>query len=493
MVERAAKKVPSGASADIVSLRRLVGELQLAADQNARASETFATVLKDGKSAGKTAAVADACDRLRGLLADVRRGRVTGLPEWFKTAADALARPLPADTPLAIPGLVVAAEVQQSLANQAAAATLLVQAVALAGSMSPADVAVLADVTGRAAAAQIAAGKAADARKVVEGRLPALEKSLGGGDPRVASLKIVHADTLLRAGETAKAIDLAGKALDRGLPRPDSGWEERVTAIYDHLAAAAAGRSGDDLRERFVAARASQFGADHPHVAAACRMFASARLTAGDWPAAVGFCTRAVEIERSRQGEDRAGEAASLVLLAHAQRAAGQSDLALDTASQGAAAWERIAAANHPGAITAAEVLLAAKLQAGVKDGVVELLERLSAADASGDSGRRSAHLVRLADVTARRDAARARKLLEQALELPCWKPGPELGESARRRLAFTAALAAHAYSVLDDPDAAKESLQRARALALEADDPRPLLERIDHLADRGDTPAAER
>lgn len=493
IVDRAAKKVPLESKSEVMALRRVVGALQVAADQNARASETFAAVLENASTGPKPPAVIAAGDRLAALLVDVRRGRVDTLPEWFKVTADSLARPLPADIPLALPGLIVAAEVQQNLGNAPAAAALMTQGLALAGSTTPVDAGRLADVAGRAAATQIAAGQVAVARKTIDRVLPESRKSLGKGDPRVAFLAIMLADALDREGETAKAIELAGVSLDRGLPRPDTAWEELVTGIYDRLAAAAAGRTGSDLRERYVAARASQFGANHPHVGAACRMFGTARLTAGDWPAAAAWCGRAAEIERAGKGEDQPGYAASLTLQAHALRASGEAEKAVDTATRALTTWERVASPDHPGTLAAAEVLAAAKLQAGVTDGVVELFERLSKADSIRDAGRRASHLVRLADLIAGRDAARARSLLGEAMDLPCWKPGPGLDAAARRRLAFTAALAAHAFASVQDPEAAKESLQRARALALEADDPRPLLERIEQLADRGDTPPADR
>jgi len=268
-----------------------------------------------------------------------------------------------------------------------------------------------------------------------------------------------------------------------------------ATAAYDRLAAAAPPPADGqrDLRERYLSARADQFGDRHPHLAAASGLFGAARLAAGDWGKAVDFFSRSLDVARASLGGEHPDVAAGLVLLAHAQRAAGDSERAVKTAEQGLAAWERIAGPDHPGTLSAAEVLVAARMQARQPEGVAELLERLSAADSIDDPARRAAHLVRLAELTAGRDKPRAKTLLQEAMQLPCWQAEAGVDQAGRRRLAFTAALAAHAFTTVGDTAAATDALRRARGLALQAENPKPLLDRVELLATRGDQQAGGR
>jgi hypothetical protein len=469
-------------------LRRLLGELQLAAGQLAAAEESFTRLIDEAPAAEKPSAVAESGDKLRRLLVTLHRGTAERLPDWFGPTTQGLVRSPPGDVPTAIPAIVVAAQVQSWLGQPAAAAVLLGQALTFASSCKPPDAGLVAEISGRLAAARLAAGDVAATRTLCKGALPTAERVLGPGDARTTFLRIMLADALLRDGAAEQAAALAGVALERELPRPDTDREELVIGIFDRLAAV---EGQSDLRERFLESRRAQFGDSHPHAAAACGCFGAARLAAGDWAAAVDFLTRAVDMQRSGAGHEDADLAASLVLLAHAERAAGASDQAVDTAARGLAAWEKVAGPDHPGTLSAAEVLVAAQCQAGVTDGVVAILERLCAADSLTDPVRRAKHLVHLADMIVAGNKPRAKELLRQAMQLPCWQPDAAPGPRDGQQLALTAALAAHAFRVVGDPAAATDALQRARQLALQAENPKPLLDRIETLAADGRLPPA--
>jgi tetratricopeptide (TPR) repeat protein len=256
-----------------------------------------------------------------------------------------------------------------------------------------------------------------------------------------------------------------------------------ATEICDRLAA---DDNACELREKYLAARARQFGANHAHVVSACGLFGAARLAAGDWTAAADFFQRALDLD-SNDGSPET--AANLVLLARACQAAGEPTRALQTAQRGLAAWEKVAGADHPGTLDAADALLSAKLQAGDAEGVTELLERLCATDVIDDPSRRAAHLVRLADLTVAQDKRRSQDLLRKAFQLPCWQDGFEGGAAPTQRLAFTAALAAHAATAAGDATTATQMLQRARRLVIESEDSTALLERIERVAARGGRP----
>ncbi|MFM8413665.1 MAG: tetratricopeptide repeat protein [Planctomycetota bacterium] len=482
-----AKLGPTQAVAE-VPLRRLLGELQVAAERFVLAEDSFARALAATRSAAKPSAVVEAADRMHTFLVALLRGEAEQLPDWYPAAVKNLERAPRTEAAQAIAGLVSAARVQEEIGDPAAAAALAGRALDFANSIAPPDARQVADLSARLGRLQLAAGNLAAALKTVERALPVAERQLGPGDAGVSSLRIVLAGILSRQGDMEKAVAMAATALERPLPRPTDGWEELATAIYDRLAE----KEGQaDLRDKYLAARVAQFGETHPHVAAACGLFGAARLAAGDWPAAVDFLARAHDICRAGGGDDEPETAASLVLLAHAERMAGDAERAAGTAARALAAWERIAGADHPGAIAAAEVLVAAKMQSGDMTGVVELLERLSGPAAGVDSAHRAAHLVRLADLTAARDKARAKKLLAEAMQLPCWPADTGLDLAGRRQLAFAAAVAAHAFGLVGDPDAAKESLQLARGIAMQAEDPKPLLDRVEQLASRGDRPTA--
>ena len=490
MVEQSLAALGSASPREATAIRRLLGELQLAAGRLAAARGTCTGVLESTQAEPKPVPSILAGDRLRKLLVDVRRGDVDRLPDWFESTVKSLAKPVPAEVATASPALVLAAEVQNGLGNPAGAVDMLTNAVAGANTAKPPDAGQVADLAGRLVAAHLDAGVVAAARKTAEAALSAAERGLGPGDARVTALRILQADAVARAGETDKAVALAEQAVERGLPRPHDAWEERATAIVDRLADAA---DKPDLRERYVAMRATQFGAEHAHVASACGLFGAARLAAGDGPAAVDWFGRAIAIERTAADGDTPESAANTVLLAHAQRLAGESRRALQTAAEGVAAWERLTGGGHPGTLAAIDVLVDCKIQAGDTTGVRELLERLYAVESNDDPVRRAGHVVRLGDITAAADKGRAQRLVMEALRLPCWQEGFIRNDGVRLRLAFTAALAAHVFDAVGDSAAAEDAVKRARRLIVDVADPEPLYRRIDELKARGERPATDR
>lgn len=489
IIEQVTAAISPARPEEATAMRRLRGELQFAADQLVLAAESFREALELESAVKKPAVVMVASDQLRGLLVALERNPEAGLPEWFDAAVKTLEKPPPTEVSAAIAGLVAASRSQEAIGNSGAAVEPLGRALMLANSPKSADAGRAAEVSARLAAVQLAAGDSPAARKGAERALPAAAAALGPGSAWVGVLRVMLADALAREGEIERAVTLANEAATYGLARPDAEWERRLTAAYDRLAAT---KGHEDLRERYLAMRARQFGPQHPHSAAAWSGFGVARLAAGDWPAAANCFAGAAAIQQASLGDDHPDTAASIVLLAHAERAAGKGSQAVETATRGLAAWERAAGRDHPGTLWAADVLVAASMQAGDNKGVVDLLERLSGTDAL-DPVRRASHLARLADLTAAADKARAKRLLAEAMQLPCWQTDADLDPASRRRLAFTAALAAHAYSAVGDPAAAKDSLQRARGLALQAQNPKELLDRVEQLASRGDQPVQHR
>ena len=486
MVEQSLAALGSASPREATAIRRLLGELQLAAGRLAAARGTCTGVLESTQAEPKPVPSILAGDRLRKLLVDVRRGDVDRLPDWFESTVKSLAKPVPAE----VASAVLAAEVRADLGDAAGAVDVLAKALAGANTAKPPDAGQVADLAGRLVAAHLDAGAVAAARKTAEAALSAAERGLGPGDARVTALRILQADAVARAGETDKAVALAEQAVERGLPRPHDAWEERATAIFDRLADAA---DKPDLRERYVAMRATQFGAEHAHVASACGLFGAARLAAGDGPAAVDWFGRAIAIERTAADGDTPESAANTVLLAHAQRLAGESRRALQTAAEGVAAWERLTGGGHPGTLAAIDVLVDCKIQAGDTTGVRELLERLYAEESNDDPVRRAGHVVRLGDITAAADKGRAQRLVMEALRLPCWQEGFIRNDGVRLRLAFTAALAAHVFDAVGDSAAAEDAVKRARRLIVDVADPEPLYRRIDELKARGERPATDR
>ena len=474
-------------SAGSLTATRLLGELQVAADQFIAADASFTGVLEALRATERVPTCGSSSDRLRRMLIGMRRGTSQPPADELAQELRILAKPTPDERLAAIEGLVVAGDIFLARREPAAVIEQLTRALSTASAVKPPPAAWVADISGRLAAAHLALGDTAAALKLGEPALKAAEKELGPGDARTSTLRLVLADALRQGEQADKGLDLLDKALDRDLPRPDYGWEQAAVSICDRLAT---GERGMDLPDRYVAARVRQFGEGHPHVGRAWNLFGAARLAAGDWAAAVDRLSRAVPVLQAGLGDDHPEVAASQTLLAHAQRAAGAPGQAAETASRAVTAWERIAGPNHPGTLAAAEVLVAARLQGGDTTGVEELLKRLIVAETNPDPVRRSAHLVRFATLTSSRDEAAARECLQTALALPCWDSAMPTRAGERQRLAFTAARAAYAFKTLGDPTRSEDALRRARSLALKLDDSRRLLETLEKLAADGAEPA---
>ncbi len=473
---------------------RLLGNLQLADNQLLAAKRSLEAATEADKGSAKATATDN---RLCQLLIEIRRGRVDAVPDWFDPSLKALAKTSAKESVWASGALITASEVLAALGQPSqgpleSAALLLKRlqpsvkkvrgrAAAAPAAVAPKDLAgPVADIAGRLAAARLTAGIIESVREEAEPALTAAAEALGPGDGRVAVLRVALAEASRAKGDFEAASAFAGKAIDYGLPRADDAQEEFLVTTYDRLAAE---KDQKDWRAEFIAARVRQFGDKHPHVAMAWSLFGASRLAAGDWKTAAECLSKSLDLQRSALGDDHPEVAATLVLVAHASRLAGDTSAAVRTSADALTVWERIVGPNHPGTLEAVDVLASARLQAGERDGVPALLARLCAADGSADPVRRAYHLVRLAELTARKDKAAARANVQEAMKLPCWDSDEGLSVNQRTRLADTAAYAARAYRLMGDDAAGQMTLLKARSIAMRLDESGGLLPRIEKLA----------
>lgn len=472
-----------------IAAMSLLAELQLADDQLIAADASCKAASEARRATERQPTCASTSDRMRRILIATRRQGSVSLPEWFEGEVRFLAKPPPAEAADAIAGLFTVSEILLASGTPGAAAGELTKALSLAGSVKPPSAQLVAEAAGHLARASLAADNPAAAFKTAEPAVAAAEQALGPGDARVAFLRIMLADAMWRANDTSKAHLLVDEALTRGLPRPDEHWEQVVVQTVDRLASAQPPKLAEgeenlpNLRDRFIAMRARQFGDQHRHVAAAWLLFAEARLAAGDWASATTCLSHAIAIQQASLGDEHPEVAASLSLLAHAERAAGEPIQAAGTATRALTIWEKVAGPDHPGTLTAIDVLVSARLQAGETSGVEELLQRLIAADSSLDPVSHARHLVWLADLVAPRDRDRARDHVETAMRLPCWTPHATVRAADLQQLACAAARASHAYDQFGDSSKREESLRAARSLALQVKESETLLDRVEELA----------
>lgn len=467
----------------------LLGEFQIAAESFVEAEGTLGDLWETVVAAKQDASRTGLRIRLLGLLAAARGGRVTQLPDWFAAATTSLGRGSQLDAVAGAEGLLVAAAVQEELGLRDQSAELLARAVAVAQTAKPPDPGLVARCSARLAAASLTAGDVPAARKLLMKAMPAAEAALGPGEPGLVALQLAQADCLAREAKLAEARDLALRILARGLPRPSNTQEDETVAVFDRLAEKL--NTADlDLRENFIAARIRQFGETAPAVAAAAQFFGAARLAAGDWPRAVQFLARAADLQQRSLASDHPDLAASLLLLGRAQWAAGDDRAAMESLTRSHATWKQAAGDAHPGTLAAMESLAEVCAATGDRERAEDLLARIVEADAleaDGDPIAKASHLVRLADLLAPHEKAHGRESLEAAMALPCWTAaGGARDRSATRRLALTAALAAHAFGLLGDRDQAADMLRRGRALAVELGDSKELLERVETTAVKG-------
>lgn len=213
-------------------------------------------------------------------------------------------------------------------------------------------------------------------------------------------------------------------------------------------------------------------------------------MAAGDWPRAINLLTRAAELRERVLAEDDPELAAMLLLLGHAQRAAGADSESLESLTRSRRIWSRAVGDDHPGTLAAMEALAMAKAAAGDKAEAEALLAAVVESDAlgrGGDAIAKASHLVRLGDLLAAHDKPRGRECLEAAAALPCWSEDSVRDPRETRRLAKVAALASHAYGLLGERDEATAMLRRGRGLAVELGDPKALLDELEQIAAQGD------
>jgi tetratricopeptide (TPR) repeat protein len=514
MAGRATEAIPllESAPSSTGSRLRLLGDLQLAAGHLLAADASFAAALEAEEAQSKPLPTVIVADRLARLLIDIRRSKVHAAPEWFATtvapiekitqpeaaralmaASDvllALGKPFDAVKPLT----AAAANARKQIASAARARpTKRGKPPAPAKPGQPgkpvAPVArakttpLVTDVVSRLAAVHLAVGEPAAALEIAKPELDAAAETFGSGHGLTSLVRVMVAGGASGTDDRETAASVASQALAFGLPRPNDAWEESLVAVYDRLGST---EGHPDWRGDFVAARVRQFGETHRHVATAWSLFGAARLAAGDWPAAAECFAKARDVQRASLGESHPELAGTLAMLAHAQRAGGDAAAAADTAAEAVSILEKSVGLKHPATLEAADVLVAARLEAGVHDGVADLLERLCTADAMAAPVRRAYHLTRWAEVTAPHDKAAARTRVQNSMALPCWNPDVPLTTFQQRQLADTAAYAARVYRMLGDDAAAQTILLRARSIALRLDTSGSLLGRIDRLATPG-------
>jgi len=468
------------------SALRLVGELQLAEGRLINADASFKAVADAIQATKGATPLASSNDRLHRLLIDVRRGRVSELPAWFEAELKMLGSVIPADRDTAAAAVATAADVLAVRGDHAAAAELFARAAALAASAKTPSAATAADLSGRLGAALIAAGKPAAAFDTCKAALAAAEPKLGPGDPAVAFLRVVLADSLCRKGEGDAAKKTLLDALARELPRPDDDREATIVGVVDALAA---DRPDEPIRDLFMQARERQFGSNHRHLGMAWSLFAACRLAAEDWSAAVDFLDRALAIQLAGLGVDHPDVAATMSLLAYAQLASGDVARATTSATKAVDSWERLAGASHPGTLAAVEVLARARLKSGEKAAAEPLFERLRDNGPRFSDVKQADHLVSLAILAIPHDRGRAEESLTRIADLPCWVADGKLPPRDQIAVAITAARVAHAFKQLDEPGKAAEALRKARSLASTSANPSLLLGQVEQIAESGDLP----
>jgi tetratricopeptide (TPR) repeat protein len=477
-----------GTIAAIEAIRQL-GEFQAAAESYVLADDSFRQVYELNVAAKRDTSRSGLRDRLLGLAVAVQAGREQELPAWFVSAVNGLSRGAPGEADAGATGLMAAAEIQMELDHRKEAVELLGRGLAIAQAAKPPSPELIAELAARLVSAQLAIDDVPAARKTLDKTLAAAEAALGPGDSGLVALRLAQADTFARQADTAAARSLASTLLARGLPRPSPTREEKTVAVFDRLADRC--NTPDlDLREQFVAARGRQFGVEHPYVAAAWGFFGAARLAAGDWQKAVECLSLAARIQEQSLGDDHPELAATLLLLGQAQRAAGDDTAAVESLVRSLEIWRKAVGPDHPGSMAALEAMAAARAAAKQATEAVPLFEELIEADALRDDAdpiSKANHFVRLAELLAGKDKPRSRELLEAADGLPCWTSNTSHGPREIRRLALTAALAAHAWTSLGERERSLEQLRRGRALAVELGDSRELLEAVEQIAAKGD------
>lgn len=490
--QQATVAAAADAAADAADLR-LLGDLLLAVERFSEAEATYQKALATDRAALGDTHPHTLLDRLAIMRIGLRSGRTEPASEPLLECVGGL---LPASAgdvaaPEAVAGLLVAADILAGLGDDERARVCGLQAKRAAeahdGIDEPAQVAALV-----AAARARTAPPGSAARDALESAVREADERLGAGHPVTHAAVLSLAEAALAAGDVEGAAALVERLLDRGVPRPDAAFEERLVALVDAVADA---RQGDDSpRDRLVAVRALQFGDDHPHTGLALALLGGRRFAAGDAPAAAALCRRALTIQEAALGADHPETAATALVLATALAAAKEPADARTAFERALAIWERTAGPRHPVTLATVRGLAGVTLSGGDKAAALPLLERLHAAyaaDAEGDTIAHARVLARMGLVAAEAgDRDRARAIVAEALALSCWQQPPYADQSMFAGLALTMAEIARVFKTLDDADASTDAVRRARGLATRLASPRETLARIDATLVRPDVVA---
>lgn len=473
---------------------RLLGDLLLAVERFSEAEAAWQKALATDRATLGDTHPLTLLDRLAIMRIGLRSGRGEPAPEPLLECVTGL---LPggagdAAAPEAVAGLLVAADVLAGLGDDERSRVCGLQARRAAEAHGeigePERVAALV-----AAARTRSAAPGSAARDGLESAVRAADERLGAGHPATHAAVLALAEAALAAGDTEAAATLVDRLLDRGVPRPDAAFEERLVALVDAVAAAREG-DGESPRDRLVALRARQFGEEHPHTGLALALLGGRRFAADDAAAAVALCRRALAIQEAALGADHPETAGTALVLATALGAAKEPAAARPAFERALAVWERTAGPRHPVTLATVRGLTGATLSAGDTAAALPLLERLHtayAADAEADAVAHARVLARTALVLAQRgDRERARAVVAEALSLPCWQQPPYADQSVFETLALTMGELARVFKTLDDADASTDAVRRARGIATRLASPRETLARIDALLVRPDVAA---
>ncbi len=489
--------VAAAEGSSVAAARRLYGNLLLSLERFTEAEAAYRAALEADLAAVGEAHPATALDRLSLERIGILRGRALR-DDVLASSSAALSHPAEETsepTVVLVEALLEAADLHAHRGDEERARECGRRALQAAEALET----VAADLR---VAALVAAGRTSSAapktaaREALEKALAAADEQLGSGHPATHEAVVTLAEAALGAGDVEAAHALLARLLDRNPPRPDAHFEERLVSLVDRTATAA-GDDGQALRDRLIAVREAQFGADHGHTAHVLVLLGGSRLAAGDATSAAAYGHRALDIQTKALREDHPDLAATLVVVAEALRAGGDAEEARPLFERALVIWERAAGDGHPVTLATRRGLARAVLAAGDTAAALPHLERLrAAATAKGtDSGLATessdsiAHLrllVRLGAILAENgDRDRAREVIVESLALSCWQPSPYADADVFESLAVSMAEIARVFKTLEEPASSTEALRRARGYATRVASPKELLARVDATLER--------
>lgn len=494
----AQESVVAGAEgSSVAAAHRLQGDLLRSLERFTEAEAAYRAALEADLAAVGEAHPATALDRLSLERVRILRGRALR-DDVLESSSAALSQPADEKsepTAVLVAALLEAADLHAHRGDEERAREYGRRALQAADALET----VAADLR---VAALVAAGRTSSAapktaaRDALEKALAAADEQLGSGHPATHEAVVTLAEAALGAGDVEAAHALVARLLDRSPPRPDGLFEERLVALVDRTATAV-GDDGAALRDRLIAVRETQFGAEHGHTAHVLVLFGGTRLAAGDATTAAAYGRRALDIQSKSVREDHPDLAATLMVVAEALRAGGQVEQARPLFERALVIWERAAGDEHPVTLTTRRGLARTALATGDTAAALPHLERLRAAATATPSTAALATepadpiahlrlLVRLGGILAEAgERDRARQIVVESLALSCWQPAPYAEADVFESLAVSMAEIARIFKALEEPASSTEALRRARGYATRVASPKELLARVDATLER--------